>query len=42
MKFTESEYENALIELFTDCLGYTYTPGFDIPRDPADVVLGDA
>ena len=39
--FTESAYENALIELFTDRLGYTYTPGFDIPRDPADVVLGE-
>jgi len=39
--FTEFAYENALIELFTDRLGYTYTPGFEIERAPADVVLGE-
>lgn len=33
MSFTESQYENAIIELFRDQLGYTYCYGPDIARD---------
>jgi type I restriction enzyme R subunit len=31
--FTESNYENAIIELFTNSLGYTYIYGPDVVRD---------
>ena len=31
--FTESSYENAVIELFTDELGYDYILGAEIERD---------
>lgn len=33
MSFTESQYENAIIELFRDQLGYTYCYGPDVARD---------
>lgn len=33
MSFTESQYENAIVELFRDQLGYTYCYGPDIARD---------
>jgi type I restriction enzyme R subunit len=40
-KFTESSYENAIIELFVEELGYAYMPGPDIDRDYRKVVLED-
>ena len=33
MPFTESNYENAVLNLFTDVLGYSYAYGPDIDRD---------
>lgn len=33
MPFTESNYENAVLQLFTQTLGYAYTYGPDIERD---------
>ena len=39
--FTESSYENAIIELFQDDLGYDYQPGPEIARDYRTVVLED-
>jgi len=40
-KFTESSYENAIIELFVKELGYDYLPGPEITRDYRKVVLED-
>ncbi len=40
--FTESSYENAVIELFTDELGYDYILGAEIERDYGKVVLEDS
>ena len=31
--FTESNYENAIIQLFTDTLGYTHVYGPEVERD---------
>lgn len=36
MPFTESNYENAILNLFTDVLGYSYAYGPDIDRDYHD------
>ena len=33
MPFTESSYEHAIIQLFTETLGYSYIYGPDIDRD---------
>ena len=33
MPFTESHYENAIIQLFQQQLGYTYIYGPDVDRD---------
>ena len=33
MPFTESNYENAVLQLFTQGLDYSYTYGPDIERD---------
>ncbi len=33
MPFTEYNYENAVLQLFTQTLGYSYTYGPDIERD---------
>ena len=33
MPFTESNYENAVLQLFTQILGYSYAYGPDIERD---------
>lgn len=33
MPFTESNYENAVLQLFTQNLGYSYAYGPDIQRD---------
>ena len=33
MPFTESNYENAILQLFTQGLGYTYAYGPDVMRD---------
>ena len=38
MAFTESNYENAVIELFRNTLGYTYAYGPDIARDYSDPI----
>jgi len=38
MVFTEAAYENAIIELFRDTLGYTYAYGPDVTRDYTDVL----
>jgi len=40
-KFTETSYENAIIELFVEELGYDYLPGPEITRDYRKVVLVD-
>ena len=39
--FTEAAYENAIIELFRDTLGYSYAYGPDVTRDYADVLFSD-
>lgn len=41
IRFTESSYENAIIELFVDELGYAYLPGPEIERDYRQVILKD-
>ena len=41
MTFTESNYENAFIELFRDVLGYSYVHGPDIERDYSDPLYAD-
>ena len=33
MSFTESHYENAVLQLFQEKLGYTYIYGPDVERD---------
>ena len=38
MVFTEAAYENAIIELFRDMLGYAYAYGPDVTRDYTDVL----
>lgn len=38
-KFIEDSYEQAIIALFKDELGYDYTCGYDIERDPRDPYL---
>ena len=38
MSFTESNYENAILNLFTDVLGYSYAYGPDIDRDYHDTL----
>ena len=41
MPFTESNYENAVLKLFTDVLGYSYAYGPDIDRDYHDPLYED-
>ncbi|MDR1539966.1 MAG: type I restriction endonuclease subunit R [Clostridiales bacterium] len=42
MPFTEANYENAVIEVFRDALGYSYVYGPDVARDYADpLYLGE-
>ena len=41
MPFTEANYENAVIEIFRDTLGYSYAYGPDIARDYADPLYLD-
>ena len=41
MPFTEENYENAVIEIFRDTLGYAYTYGPDVVRDYADPLYND-
>ena len=41
MPFTESNYENAVLELFTNVLGYSYAYGPDIDRDYHDPLYKD-
>ena len=41
MPFTESNYENAVLKLFTDVLDYSYAYGPDIDRDYHDPLYED-
>ena len=41
MSYTESNYENAVIDIFRNMLGYTYTYGSDMVRDYADPLYSD-
>jgi type I restriction enzyme R subunit len=41
MSFTEANYENAVIEVFHDTLGYGYAYGPDVVRDYADPLYLD-
>ncbi|MCL2057969.1 MAG: type I restriction endonuclease subunit R [Oscillospiraceae bacterium] len=41
MQFTEEAYENAILEIFRETLGYSYVYGPDIVRDYADVLYMD-
>jgi len=36
MPFTEANYENAVIEIFRDTLGYAHVYGPDVSRDYSD------
>ena len=42
MSFTEANYENAIIQLFTGTLGYTHAYGPDVPRDYHSPLYEDA
>lgn len=37
--FKEDSYEQTLIQLFTDELGYDYECGYDVDRDYRDTLL---
>ena len=41
MSFTEAKYENAIIELFRDRLGYSYAYGPNVARDYSDPLYMD-
>ena len=41
MAFTEANYENAVIEIFRDVLGYAHVYGPDVSRDYADPLFTD-
>ena len=41
MSFTEANYENAIIELFRNTLGYGYAYGPDVARDYTDPLYTD-
>ncbi len=41
MPFTEASFENAVIEIFRDQLGYTYYYGPDVARDYTDPIFED-
>lgn len=41
MTFSEQNYENALIDLFSNQLGYTYIHGSDLDREKTDIILKD-
>ena len=41
MAYTEANYENAVIEVFRDTLGYGYTYAPDLARDYSDVLYTD-
>jgi len=41
MTFTEANYENAVIEIFRDNLGYAHIYAPDLPRDYSDVLYMD-
>ena len=42
MSFTESHYENAVLQLFQEQLGYTYLYGPDVERDYHSPLYEDA
>jgi hypothetical protein len=41
MPYTESNYENAVIEIFRDTLGYSYVYGPDVTREYSDPLYID-
>jgi len=41
MAYTEANYENAVIEVFRDTLGYSYTYAPDLVRDYTDPMYAD-
>jgi len=41
LSFTETNFENAIVELFRDTLGYTHVYGPDVERDYADPLYHD-
>ena len=41
MPYTEANYENAVIEVFRDTLGYGHVYGPDVARDYADPLYLD-
>ena len=41
MPYTESDYEKAVIQLFTQVLGYVHVYGLDVGRDHHDPLYGD-
>jgi type I restriction enzyme R subunit len=41
MPYTEANYENAIIEVFRDTLGYTYVYAPDVARDYADPLYAE-
>ena len=41
MPFTEANYENAVIEIFRDVLGYAHVYGPDVARDYTDPLFTD-
>ena len=41
MPYTEANYENAVIEVFRDTLGYSYVYAPDVARDYADPLYSD-
>lgn len=41
MAYTEANYENAVIEIFRDTLGYAYSYGPDVVRDYSDPLYND-
>ncbi|GHV28354.1 hypothetical protein FACS1894167_05140 [Synergistales bacterium] len=41
MPYTEANYENAVIEIFLDMLGYNYVYALNVIRDYADPLYAD-
>ena len=41
MSYTEANYENAVIEIFRDVLGYVHVYGPDAARDYSDPLYAD-
>ena len=41
MPYTEANYENSVIEIFRDVLGYSYVYGPDVARDYSSTLYMD-